>query len=155
ERHVSSRNHSPARTGPRLGSVGVAGWNSRSRREQGSTRWSQIAGECTLALPGPSTAGAACARAPPPVAELFPGISVIDDGREVTRMAARSRIESLTWGLFVTFLGIVFLIGNFRPELRIWANIWKLWPVVLIIAGLNILSRYYASRSSSGSQPPP
>lgn len=70
-------------------------------------------------------------------------------------MAARSRVESLTWGLFVTLLGIVFLIGNFRPDLRIWANIWRLWPVVLIIAGLNILSRYYASRSSSGPQPPP
>ena len=69
-------------------------------------------------------------------------------------MAVRNRGESLTWGLFVLALGVVLLIGNFRPEWHVWSNLWKFWPVILIIMGINALMRYFSSRSSLPPEPP-
>ena len=70
-------------------------------------------------------------------------------------MAARNRGESVTWGLFILVLGIVLLMGNFHPEWHIWRNIWKFWPVVLIIMGINALVRFFSSRSSLPPSEPP
>jgi len=63
-------------------------------------------------------------------------------------MAVRNRTESLTWGIFVLALGVVLLIGNFRPEWHIWRNLWKFWPVILIIMGINALVRHFSSGTS-------
>jgi hypothetical protein len=69
-------------------------------------------------------------------------------------MAARKRPESLTWGLLVLGLGVMLQIGNLYPELDIWRNLWKFWPLFLIVMGINIILRYFSSGSSSGSEPP-
>ena len=69
-------------------------------------------------------------------------------------MAVRNRGESLTWGILILTLGIVFLIGNFRPEWHVWRNIWKFWPVLLIVMGVNKLLRYFSADSSAGAGPP-
>jgi hypothetical protein len=69
-------------------------------------------------------------------------------------MAVRNRGESVTWGIFVLALGVVLLIGNFRPEWHVWSNLWKFWPVVLIIMGINALVRYFSSRSTPPAEPP-
>ncbi len=69
-------------------------------------------------------------------------------------MTRRNRAESLTWGLFILLLGIVLLIGNLRPEWEVWRNLWKFWPVVLIVMGINVLIRYFSSQVPSGSEPP-
>jgi uncharacterized membrane protein HdeD (DUF308 family) len=69
-------------------------------------------------------------------------------------MAVRNRGESVTWGLFVLVLGVVLLIGNFRPEWHVWNNLWKFWPVVLIIMGINALIRYFSSRPTPPPEPP-
>jgi len=59
-------------------------------------------------------------------------------------MAKESRISSLIpfWGIFLLFIGVVFLLqttGVLPWEL--WSALWRLWPVLLIIAGLKILLR--------------
>jgi hypothetical protein len=48
----------------------------------------------------------------------------------------------LLWGIIVIFIGVVFLLINFGYlEASVWANIWQLWPLILVGIGLSILSR--------------
>ena len=48
------------------------------------------------------------------------------------------------WGIFLLFLGIVFLLQTFNVlPWGLWGTLWRFWPVLLIIAGLNILMRRY------------
>ncbi len=42
--------------------------------------------------------------------------------------------------LFLIFLGTIFLLNNLNLlPLGVWDNLWKLWPVILIIWGLQVL----------------
>jgi hypothetical protein len=86
--------------------------------------------------------------------ELFAPNSVYAVEREVLSMTVRSRGESLIWGLFVLLLGLVLLIGNLRPEWHIWRNLWKFWPVILIVMGINALMRYFSAHSTLPPEPP-
>ena len=47
-------------------------------------------------------------------------------------------------GIFLLFLGIVFLLQtlNVLPW-SLWGNLWRFWPVLIIVTGLNILLRRY------------
>ncbi len=47
------------------------------------------------------------------------------------------------WGIFLVFLGIVFLLQsfNFLPW-GLWETLWRFWPVLIIIIGLGILLRH-------------
>jgi len=45
------------------------------------------------------------------------------------------------WGLIVVLIGLGFLLVNFNiVEASIFANVWRLWPIILVIIGLSILS---------------
>lgn len=46
-------------------------------------------------------------------------------------------------GLFLILLGVIFLINNFFP----WLSFWKLWPVLLIFAGIIMLVRKHGSEN--------
>jgi len=48
------------------------------------------------------------------------------------------------FGIFLLFLGIVFLLQtlNVLPW-GLWGTLWRFWPVLIIIIGLNILLRRY------------
>ena len=48
------------------------------------------------------------------------------------------------WGIFLLFLGTVFLLQtlNILPW-GLWENLWRFWPVLIIIIGLSILLRRY------------
>ncbi len=51
-------------------------------------------------------------------------------------------IGKLIWGLIVIFIGLIFLLINYGVlSPTIWASIWKLWPLILIVAGLSIISK--------------
>ena len=48
------------------------------------------------------------------------------------------------WGIFLLFLGIVFLLQTFNVlPWGLWGTLWRFWPVLLIVVGLSILLRRY------------
>ena len=49
-----------------------------------------------------------------------------------------------TWGIFLLFLGIVFLLQSLNVlPWALWGILWHFWPVLIIITGLGILLRRY------------
>lgn len=43
-------------------------------------------------------------------------------------------------GLILIFIGVVFLLNNFGVlSWEIWNTLWRFWPVILILGGLEIL----------------
>ena len=48
------------------------------------------------------------------------------------------------WGIFLLFLGGIFLLQtlNVLPW-GLWETLWRFWPVLIIIIGLDILLRRY------------
>ena len=68
-------------------------------------------------------------------------------------MAVRNRSESLTWGLMILLLGILLQVHFLKPDLEILQNLWKFWPVVIIIMGINKLIRYFAAKEAPGNDP--
>lgn len=48
------------------------------------------------------------------------------------------------WGIFLVFLGIVFLFQTLDVlPWGLWRTLWRFWPVLIIITGLGILLRHY------------
>lgn len=46
----------------------------------------------------------------------------------------------ISGGLFLVFLGIIFLLNNFNLlPWNVWSQLWKFWPVFIITAGINHL----------------
>ncbi|MCL0038665.1 DUF5668 domain-containing protein [Dehalococcoidia bacterium] len=44
------------------------------------------------------------------------------------------------WGIILVFVGVVLLLQNFNIlPWGLWAMLWRFWPVILIIIGLNIV----------------
>lgn len=43
----------------------------------------------------------------------------------------------MTWGLILSFLGIITLIGNFSA-FKSW-NLFSLWPLIIVVAGVSVL----------------
>lgn len=47
-----------------------------------------------------------------------------------------------TWGVLLIVIGIYFLLQNFNLiPWRIWNELWKLWPIALILLGLRAVTR--------------
>ncbi|PST84481.1 hypothetical protein C7T94_07200 [Pedobacter yulinensis] len=49
------------------------------------------------------------------------------------------KTDKLIWGILLLFIGSVLLLENFGAIEFYWRNVWRFWPVFLIIAGLNVL----------------
>jgi hypothetical protein len=49
------------------------------------------------------------------------------------------KLNRIMWGIVLLFIGGVLLLENFNVIEFYWRNVWKFWPVFLIIAGVNIL----------------
>lgn len=48
--------------------------------------------------------------------------------------------HAVTWGFFLLFLGTVLLLQNLELlPWDLWDTLWRLWPVLLILAGVDIL----------------
>ena len=42
-------------------------------------------------------------------------------------------------GIFLVFLGVVFLLQTLNfPPWNIWGTLWRFWPVLIIISGIDI-----------------
>jgi lia operon protein LiaF len=57
-------------------------------------------------------------------------------------------------GAMVLLLGLIFLFGNLFPHIHFWRIIGGLWPVILIILGLYILSNHGRFRRRNYDSPP-
>ena len=69
-------------------------------------------------------------------------------------MAVRNRSESLTWGLLILLLGVLLQLDQLKPDLHILRNLWRFWPVLIIVLGVNKLARYFSSKQAEGVEPP-
>lgn len=49
------------------------------------------------------------------------------------------RIDRIIWGVLLLFIGTIFLLENFDIIDFYWSAIWRFWPVLLIILGINFL----------------
>ncbi len=61
-------------------------------------------------------------------------------------MPERSRRAShaSVWGVILLFVGIVLLLQNFNLlPWGLWGTLWRFWPALLIIIGLDILASHY------------
>jgi DUF4097 and DUF4098 domain-containing protein YvlB len=56
--------------------------------------------------------------------------------------------RSIFSGLLLIFLGVLFLLFRFDPELRLGHLIWRFWPVIIIIWGIAKLVDHLASRNT-------
>jgi len=54
--------------------------------------------------------------------------------------------RSIFSGLLLIFLGVLFLLFRFDPELRLGHLIWRFWPVVIIVWGIAKLVDHLAAR---------
>ncbi len=57
--------------------------------------------------------------------------------------------DRLFTGLFLLGIGILFLLNNFNVINFHWGNIISLWPLFLIIAGVNLILPHYNSSSAT------
>ncbi|MCD0488354.1 DUF5668 domain-containing protein [Pedobacter sp. MC2016-14] len=58
------------------------------------------------------------------------------------------KLNRVIWGIILLFIGGVLLLENFGVIDFYWGNVWRFWPVFLIITGLNIL--FSRQRSQTG-----
>lgn len=58
-------------------------------------------------------------------------------------MTATVRRGTLTAGLVLIAIGLVFFLENFYDRFSIWHLIGRYWPVILILVGLNKLYGYF------------
>ncbi|MES2455523.1 MAG: DUF5668 domain-containing protein [Bacteroidota bacterium] len=49
------------------------------------------------------------------------------------------KADRIMWGIVLLFIGGVLLLENFNVIEFYWGNVWRFWPIFLIIAGVNIL----------------
>lgn len=49
------------------------------------------------------------------------------------------KTENVIWGLILVFVGGILLLENFGAIDFYWRSLWQLWPLLLILAGANML----------------
>jgi hypothetical protein len=52
-------------------------------------------------------------------------------------MAKQKRSDSLIWGIILIVVGAIFLLQQFHVD--VFDQVWRFWPVILIIWGANKL----------------
>jgi hypothetical protein len=58
------------------------------------------------------------------------------------------RASKISWGIIFIFIGSVFLLENYGLIDFSWSYIWKFWPIILIVMGINII--FSRSDSNTG-----
>jgi hypothetical protein len=49
------------------------------------------------------------------------------------------KTDKIFWGIIFVFIGGVFLLENFNIIDFSWGYVWRFWPLLLIITGINIV----------------
>lgn len=47
--------------------------------------------------------------------------------------------DKIVWGLILVFVGTILLLDNFNVINFYWGSVWRLWPVILILLGAEML----------------
>lgn len=50
------------------------------------------------------------------------------------------KADKIFWGMILVFIGGIFLLENFGLIDFSWSFVWRFWPFILIISGINMLS---------------
>ncbi len=58
------------------------------------------------------------------------------------------KASRISWGIILVFIGTVFLLENYGVIDFRWTYVWKFWPIVLIVSGINII--FSRSESTAG-----
>ncbi len=58
------------------------------------------------------------------------------------------RASKISWGIVFIFIGTVFLLENYGIIDFSWSYVWRFWPLILIVMGINII--FSRSNSNSG-----
>lgn len=59
------------------------------------------------------------------------------------------KAEKIFWGIILVFIGVIFLLENFDVIDFSWGHVWRFWPIILIISGVNILFSKYNNKAAS------
>ena len=59
-----------------------------------------------------------------------------------TTTNGRWRRPGLVWPIILIYAGVLFLLGNLGYLRADWWELWRLWPLILVAIGLDILSRH-------------
>ena len=59
------------------------------------------------------------------------------------------KTERIIWGIVLLFIGGILLLQNFDQISFDWAIIWRFWPVILILIGVNMLFSYSSNKAGS------
>lgn len=65
---------------------------------------------------------------------------VENDGSCHCKNKQNCRTGKLFWGLFFIAIGVIALADNFGYANVNWDNLWRFWPLLIIIAGLSMIS---------------
>lgn len=57
------------------------------------------------------------------------------------------KADKIFWGIVFIFIGTVFLLENFGIIDFSWSHVWRFWPLLLIITGVNIVFKDSKSRT--------
>ena len=49
------------------------------------------------------------------------------------------KTENFVWGLVLVFIGLILLLDNFGVIDFYWRSVWRLWPLILVVSGANII----------------
>lgn len=48
--------------------------------------------------------------------------------------------DSITWGIFLIFAGFILLLNTIGSlPWQIWDELWKFWPLLIVLGGINIV----------------
>jgi hypothetical protein len=59
------------------------------------------------------------------------------------------KTERIFWGIILVFVGTIFLLENFDVIDFSWGYVWRFWPILLIITGVNILFSRYNNKTGA------
>ncbi|WP_276348287.1 DUF5668 domain-containing protein [Daejeonella sp. JGW-45] len=59
------------------------------------------------------------------------------------------KTEKIIWGLIFIFVGTVFMLDNFDVINFYWGSVWRFWPIIFILIGVNMLLSRFANKTSA------
>lgn len=62
------------------------------------------------------------------------------ENHEIKNHQKSSNIGRLFWGLLLVLIGVLIILNNFQIVNVNWGNLWRLWRMIIIVAGLSMLS---------------